>query len=219
MPLRDAEARAGGIAPNVAPLRRGPTQPLPQEGESSGPGPIAITRGEGRTLIMGDFKRRTRTWSAAEEATHILEMLDHGKDIIEAEPAGPTCKVIRIKLCTWDAVPAAVTAIRSAEVQSELFAGKVRASRARKPEDLACTSAVGRGVRSLKEFLDTHDSVSQVEGHCTVGEESVWVSWNEFMSDALLMRRTLQGTWEVNAGAYARLGLQMGPETLLASLM
>lgn len=128
---------------------------------------MAITNAaDGRVLVVGNFKKRTRAWRAQEETQRILEAVGCAPGIEEFLGAGATARVVRVRMQTWEWVTRAVTAIRNAEVFTEAADGRHWGARARAktPEEQERVGPVARGVRSLKEFFEEQRSTMDAEG-------------------------------------------------------
>lgn len=105
----------GGFAPTADAARRGPGKPAPDCRPL-----LAFARGEGCTTAVEGFRGRALTWQAADEATRIPGAVGYGDRHVEVELAGPACKVMHLRMTSWEAVTGAVNGIRQADIRSEV---------------------------------------------------------------------------------------------------
>lgn len=109
----------------------------------------------GRTLVVGSSGPRTRTSIAQNEVHQVLgrlRLLDLAEEFL---PAGPTSKVVRVRLHSWEAVTQAIGQIRDAGVTSTNSVQPLWAARARTAAETARIGPITRGVRSLKMALES----------------------------------------------------------------
>lgn len=170
-------------------------------------------------LVVGNFKRRTRAWRAQEETQRILEAIGCAPGIEEFLSAGAMARVVRVRMQSWKWVTKAVTAIRNAEVFTKAAEGRLWGARAKTPKEQERVGPVARGVRSLKELFEEQRSTLDAEGSYQRGEEGIFVTANDWRTEAKLLRRSEAGVWEVHEGTLRRLGISLGPAERLASLL
>lgn len=105
------------------------------------------------TAVIGTFSHRTRTATALQEVLESLGQLDLLHLLDEHLPAGPTSKLIRLRMIDLAAVSEVIEALRAHRVQTEHSEAALWASRARSPAEAARTAPVARGVRLLRDWV------------------------------------------------------------------
>lgn len=123
-----------------------------------------------------------------------------------------------------DDVALAIARCRARPVVSDLAVDAIWMNRARTPAEAAKTAPSSRAVRELNLFLETQrqqrrDPAWTCEGSYAPGREAVFLSWDMFRTEEVLLQRSEQGGWRLYDGTFDQTGLPGEPPEWLASLM
>lgn len=172
-------------------------------------------------IVVGSFSHPTRTRTAESEILEVIGDLGLPHLFVDFAPAAPTCKVIRMQLCSFDAVTEMCAAFRGRNIQTAHSAGPLWAQRARTAEEAARAAPVARGVRILRDHLEqVGERNILVEGHYRRGEEGIYMTTDNWENEHfLVIRSQSSGSWMISADIWPRMGVQGTAEKWLASLL